>query len=279
MLSDGAVTAHSRCPTRLVDVGSGSTNGEVRTFLRSAPLCNAELTVKLPTRHDESPAQRNVFACLVHEAPDCVADLVANLQHLDPESTVLLYDGSGGAPLGDLSGLTGPGVLVHPHPRTMTWGKLDDFALDCMRFAIEHLDFGVLTIVDSDQLVLRTGYSAYLAGFLAKHPEAGCLVSAEGVQPRTTRVGPPQAAWREVELWKTFLQRFSDGESLFPHWTFWPTTVFTSAAAQGLVVLCEDEQLRGILAPSAIGLRRRWCCPRWWRCSAIRCCATRVPTT
>jgi hypothetical protein len=51
-----------------------------------------------------------------------VADLVANLQHLDPESAVLLYDGSGGALLGELSGLTGPGVLIHPRPRAMAFG-------------------------------------------------------------------------------------------------------------------------------------------------------------
>jgi predicted O-methyltransferase YrrM len=207
----------------------------------------------LPTaRHDGSPAAGNVFACLVHEAPDCVADLVANLQHLDPDSTVLLYDGSGGALLSELSRLTGPGVLVHPHPRAMAWGKLHDFALDCMRFALERLDMGALTIVDSDQLALRPGYSAYLADFLAKHPQAGCLVSAEGVQPRTTRVGPPHAAWREFELWAPFLRRFPDGESRFPHWTFWPATVFARAAAQGLVALWEDDELQGILAKSAI---------------------------
>jgi hypothetical protein len=72
-----------------------------------------------------------------------VADLVANLQYLDPDSTVLLYDGSGGALLGELSRLTGPGVLVHPNPRAMAWGKLHGFALECMRFALERLDFAV----------------------------------------------------------------------------------------------------------------------------------------
>jgi hypothetical protein len=88
-----------------------------------------------------------------------VADLVANL-----------YDGSGGALLGELSGLTGPGVLVHPHPRAMAWGKLHDFALDCMRFALERLDVGALTLVDSNQLALRPGYSAYLAALSGRHP-------------------------------------------------------------------------------------------------------------
>jgi hypothetical protein len=232
-------------------MGSGSTNGEA-TLLRSAPVTPAPLPLGLPAGHHGSTGGGNVFACLVHEAPDCVADLVANLQHLDPESTVLLYDGSGGALLDDLSGLTGPGVVVHPHPSLMAWGKLHDFALDCMRFALERLDFGALTIVDSDQLALRPGYSVYLAAFLAHHPQAGCLVSAEGVEPKTTRVGPPQTAWREFEMWAPFLRRFPDGESRFPHWTFWPSTVFTRAAAQDLVALWDDEQLQNILAKSAI---------------------------
>jgi hypothetical protein len=231
----------------LAGMGPASTNGEAK-LRQSAPLNIA----KPIARHDGSSAEGNVFACLVHEAPDCVADLVANLQHLDPVSTVLLYDGSGGALLEELSGLTGPSVLLHPDPQAMAWGKLHDFALDCMCFALKRLDLSALTIVDSDQLALRPGYSAYLAAFLAQHPEAGCLVSAEGVQPRTTRIGPPQAAWREFALWAPFLRRFPDGESRFPHWTFWPATVFTRTAVQDLVALWEDEQLQGILAKSAI---------------------------
>jgi hypothetical protein len=199
-----------------------------------------------------SPDSTNIFACLVHEAPDCVADLVGNLQYTDPASTVLLYDGSGGALLSEMDSLAGPSVLVHPEPRRMTWGKLHDFAMDCMRFALQQDNFGALTIVDSDQLALRPGYSAYVADFLAEHPKAGCLVSAEGVQPRTVRTGPPITAWREFDLWAPFLRRFPDGEAQFPHWTFWPATVFTRAAAKDLVALWDDEQLQDILAKSNI---------------------------
>lgn len=229
-------------------MGLGSTNGQTPTLPPPVPLKAEGLAV----HHDPPPTAGNIFACLVHEAPDCVADLVANLQYLDPDSTILLYDGSGGALLEDLSDLTGPGVLMHPNPRKMAWGKLHDFALDCMRFALDRPDFGALTIVDSDQLAMRPGYSEYLSDFLTKHPQAGCLVSAPGVQPRTTRIGPPQSAWREFALWAPFLRRFPDGESLFPHWTFWPATVFTRAAAEDLVAHWEDDELQEILAESAI---------------------------
>src|SRR5882672_546510 len=106
---------------------------------------------------------RNVFACLVHEQPECVIDLVRNLHYLDPSSRILLYNG------GSLPSLSGSdfradeyGALVYPAPRPLTWGRLHDFALDSMQFALENLEFDTLTIVDSDQLCTRPGYSEYL---------------------------------------------------------------------------------------------------------------------
>ena len=47
---------------------------------------------------------RNVYACLVHEVRDCVIDLCRNLLHVDPESTILLYNG------GHEPGLLAPGA-------------------------------------------------------------------------------------------------------------------------------------------------------------------------
>ncbi|MFL6290840.1 MAG: hypothetical protein ACJ759_08100, partial [Thermoanaerobaculia bacterium] len=105
------------------------------------------------------PALRNVFAVLVHERPDCVADLVRNLCHLDPGSQVLLYNG-GGRTL--LNGLAPEGAVIHPGPRRMEWGKLHGFALDCMRFALDHWpELDTLTIVDSDQHAVRPGWSEH----------------------------------------------------------------------------------------------------------------------
>jgi hypothetical protein len=195
----------------------------------------------------------NVFACLVHEDPACVGDLVANLRFLDPESVVLLYDGSpGGVLRDDLVRFAGEGVLVHPAPAPMAWGRLHGFAVDCMRFAVERLEFDALTIVDSDQLALRPGYSEHLRSFLDGHQAAGCLASVPGPQPSTVRTGPALTAWREVGLWRPFLRRFADGERNFPHWTFWPSTVFTRRAVEDLLALWDDRQLQEILARSRI---------------------------
>ncbi len=200
----------------------------------------------------EPKHRANVLACLVHESPECVIDLVDNLRYLDPHAVILLYDGGTSGVCNGLHLDRRDGVVVHPASREMGWGRLHDFAIDCMRYALEELDAASLTVVDSDQLATRAGYSRQLSSFLAAHPRAGCLVSVPGVQPRSTLIGPPQAAWAEYELWRPFLRRFPDGEQRFPHWTFWPATVFTRAVAQDIVAMWQDDELQAILRTSAL---------------------------
>jgi hypothetical protein len=197
---------------------------------------------------------RNIFACLVHENQECVIDLVRNLRALDPASNLLLYNG-GGDP--DLLNHGFPfaryGAELHPSPHPLYWGRLHDFALDCMEFALASIPFDTLTIVDSDQLGTRPGYSDYLSAHLDSRSGLGMLVNAPGVQPPHTRAGPALAAYQEVELWRPFLRRFPDGEQKFVHWSFWPSTIFTADAARDLVNLFRnDGQLRQIVEHTRI---------------------------
>jgi methyltransferase family protein/glycosyl transferase family 2 len=194
----------------------------------------------------------NLQACLVHESPECVLDLVRNLRHLDPDSPILLYDGGRDPALLRRLPLDRHGAAVHPSPRPMRWGWLHEFALDCMRHALGAIPFDTITFVDSDQLALRGGYPARLAAFLAAHPGAGVLGSSAAPQGRPP--APPAAqAWKEFDLWRPFLRRFAGGEAKFAHWTFWPGTVFTRDAARGLVALWDgDAQLRDIMGRSRI---------------------------
>ncbi len=197
---------------------------------------------------------RNVFACLVHENQECVIDLVRNLRYQDPASVVLLYNGGAderllnhGFPFEEY------GAVVHPNPQPLAWGRLHDFALDCMRFALDHWQFDALTIVDSDQVGARREYSNYLAPFFAAHPQVGLAGNSAVVQPRTTRVGPVIAAFKEIELWRPFLARFEGGADKFGHWSFWPSTIFSAAAARDLTRLfATDHQLQDIMARSQI---------------------------
>lgn len=196
---------------------------------------------------------RNVFAVLVHERPECAVDLVRNLRHLDPGSQVLLYNGGKNAGLLDGVPFERLGAVIHPNPRRMEWGKLHGFALDCLRFALDRMPFDTLTIVDSDQLAARPGYSEYLGSFLEEHPRAGVLGNAPFRQPVEGKIGPAAAAYREFDLWRPWLKRFPDGEEKYVHWTFWPSTVFTANAARDLIRLFdEDKQLQEILRKSQI---------------------------
>jgi hypothetical protein len=200
-----------------------------------------------------APAIRNVFACLVHESPECIVDLVRNLRFLDPSSVVLLYNGSKNPALLDGFPFSRLGAIVHPSPRPMAWGKLHDFALDCMRFALDELDFDTITNVDSDQLALRPGYSEKLAACLADRPGVGMLGNSPARQTSRTQIPPAKVAFAEIDLWMPLLSRFKDGQEKFVQWSFWPSTVYRADAARDLVrFFAEDAQLQGILSRSRI---------------------------
>jgi hypothetical protein len=197
---------------------------------------------------------RNVYACLVHEQFECVLDLVRNLRYFDPLSPILLYNGGT-----DQGLLTGPfpferyGAVVHPSPQPTAWGRLHAFAVDSMAFALDNIPFDTLTIVDSDQLATRGGYTACLEGTLAGRSGIGLLGNAPAVQPRHTAVPAPASAFRELDLWRPFLRRFPRGEEQFPRWCFWPATVFTVDAARELTRLfAGDPYLRSIMGRTQI---------------------------
>ena len=198
-------------------------------------------------------AVRNVFACLVHERPETIVDLVRNLRKLDPASAIILYNGGRDPGLLDRRfTVSGEEPLIHPRPRLLEWGALDAFALDCLELA-EEIGFDALTIVDSDQLALREGYSDRIAAYIDAHPRAGLLGIGAGTQGPHTRVAPAVNAWKEVDLWRPFLQRFPRGEELWTQWTFWPSTVITASAARDLVWLFRtDQELAAIMARSHI---------------------------
>jgi len=198
------------------------------------------------------PRARGIYACLVHEARDCVIDLCRNLRSVDPDSTILLYNG------GPDHGLLAPdpaldrlGVVVHPSPRPMRWGNLQDFALDCMRFARAEHPFDMMTIVDSDQLALRPGWVAAAGERLNREPEVGLLGNNVERLLAGTDNAAAITAWREVDLWRPLLTKFAGGEEKFAQWSYWPGTVFTADAARALVDVCDrDEDLRQIMRQS-----------------------------
>jgi Glycosyl transferase family 2/Methyltransferase domain len=190
----------------------------------------------------------NVFACLVHESQPCIIDLIRNLRCCDPDSTIVLYDGSArGEVLRDFP-FDRYGVLIHPSPRPMKWGRLHEFAICCMQYCLSSFRFDSITIVDSDQLLLQEGYSEFLRDRIGRDHSIGMFVTDPRLQGPDTSIGPCQSAFTEFELWRPFLQTMPDGEEHFVHWTFWPGTVFIENAVRDLVDRFQrDELLKSIM--------------------------------
>jgi len=178
---------------------------------------------------------RNVYACLVHERLECVEDLVRNLRRLDPASAVLLYNGSTDPKfLSRSPRLTELGAVVHPSPRPMVWGRLHDFAVDCMEHALNALPFDLLTIVDSDQLLLRPGYVEFMASRI-ELSGLGMLSTSPGRHGRESRQPTIRSAWQDLSRWRPWITSFPRGLDFYVHWTFWPGTVFTHEGAARIV--------------------------------------------
>jgi predicted O-methyltransferase YrrM len=198
---------------------------------------------------------KNVFACLVHNNPDCILDLVRNLNYYDPGSVVLLYNGGHDKKL--LEGIPSAQVktVIHPDPRPQKYGYIHGFALDCLRYALGHLTFDVMTIVDSDQLLIRKGYTNYLTSTIAGSVGRVGLFSYDErrVSSEHTENFVAGQAFREYDLWKPFIRKFKNGEEAFVHWTFWPTTIISRQAGTDLLTLFdEDDQLKKIISNSSI---------------------------
>lgn len=187
----------------------------------------------------------NLYACLVHENEDCIIDLVRNLHYHDPKSSILLYNGGENT---ELFSKNFPyenfGARIHPDPVPVKHGYLHPFALRCMDFALENYSFDTLTIVDSDQLALRSGYSSFIGDYLQDKPNVGMLSNKpQKVNPNDPKVWPAIQAFKEYDLWKPLLKQFQDGDKNFVHWSFWPSSVFTREAIKDLTDLFKVNKL------------------------------------
>ncbi|MEX2512692.1 MAG: class I SAM-dependent methyltransferase [Cyclobacteriaceae bacterium] len=198
---------------------------------------------------------KNTYACLVHENEDCIIDLVRNLHYYDPSSSILLYNGGENTALfSENFPYESFGARIHPDPIPVQHGYLHPFALRCMDFALENYSFDTLTIVDSDQLALKPGYSPFIGNYLKDRANIGMLSNKpEQILPNNSKVWPAIQAYKEFDLWKPFLKQFQDGEEKFVHWSFWPSSVFTRDATKDLARLFkENKVLQAIMQKTKI---------------------------
>lgn len=192
---------------------------------------------------------KHVFACLVHEDADCVVDLIRNLRFFEPDSEILLYDGSAGSLLEHAPTFEKLGAVMHPAPGKQSWGRLHDSVFDCLELGRQRFSFDAMTFVDSDQLLAGRGYVEAVGAALERQPQVGLFGTPN---PSLGAVWATAHQPQERELWEPFLERFPRGlAQLYPaNWIFWPGTVITGAAGAALCALRTDPVFAGILAKS-----------------------------
>lgn len=198
-------------------------------------------------RGNEAPSFTHVFAVLVHEKPDCVFDLVRNLRFFDRDSPMVVYDGSGGALLLDSDALERLGAILYPAPKRTEWARLHGFMFDCLEYALEHYEFDAITAVDSDQLLIRPGYTAAVQKALADRPRAGVLATPHPTNLPQNRIPVPP----DREQWEPMRDLFGyRGKQQLPIWVFWPGTVLTGPASRAICALRDDPALADVLEKS-----------------------------
>lgn len=103
----------------------------------------------------------NLFACLVHDNEPVIIDLIRNLKRFDPYSDILIYKGKNV----EVKDYFLNDVSVYPTPKTIGWGHLGLFVYDCLKYVVEN-NYSSVTIVDSDQLLVKDGYSEWVNAVL-----------------------------------------------------------------------------------------------------------------
>lgn len=196
---------------------------------------------------------KNILACLVHEKPECIVDLIRNLRYFSPNSLIILYQGGLQSDLLEDFPFEKMGVKICPDAKPMKWGWLHNYALDCMKYALSFCTFDAFTIVDSDQLCIKKGYAEKVSQFFQKNPGLGILTNQAQKQIPPNLEDPSVQMYQEKELWEPFLASLPQGKNAFMYWCFWPSTCFAYKACRDLVKLFdESEVLKKILNTTKI---------------------------
>ena len=186
----------------------------------------------------------NVYACLVHEKRDVIENLVRNLRAFDSNSIILLYNGGFDQNL--LDGRWLDGVIIYPSPSPQRYGKLHGFMMDCLAYCVVHIkDFTSVTAVDSDQMLVNSGYSEFILSHIANNSSIGCYTtrhkSPEWVLNGSERGACAASARTVASGWQKLFERLPGGSRAYGHWGFWPGTIFTAEAAWRLTEIVNTD--------------------------------------
>jgi hypothetical protein len=137
--------------------------------------------------------------------------------------------------------------VLYPSPvqielRNTVTRTLFQVTCELFRFCVESFDFDAITIVDSDQLLVKRGFSDLVLEELRREPSCGLLGSSQAGVRQEPGGGQylAEKAHRERGLWEPLLRRFPNGDDAFVYFTFWPGLVVAGPAVRDVVV-CVDS--------------------------------------
>ncbi len=172
---------------------------------------------------------KNVFAVLAHDNSDCLIDLINNIQKFDPKSEILVYDSSKSKFLEENIKSSVNDVHFVKNCQPLQWGDLLEFPISCIE-TLGSRPYDTITFFDSDQLLIRSGYTEFLTNRL---PDGfGILSSNPYLQGVDSNMMSVRDLHREWTLWESYMKGFSRYAKAFVRSTFWPGTVISRDAAQ-----------------------------------------------
>lgn len=193
---------------------------------------------------------KNVFAILAHEHPSSVWDQVQNITYCDPSSRIVIYDSSGDEAIKRSQyNWKRSGVEFVTPSMQLCWGELHRFALSSIEYLADSR-YDTITFFDSDQLMLRKGYSSFLQKMIRE--PFGVLtteVCCHGLDSTLPMVRDIHAEW---PIWQRYFERFPNHNDAFVRTTFWPGTVISADAARAIVKEFKNEVLQNTLSQSHV---------------------------
>ncbi|MFN8473400.1 MAG: hypothetical protein U0822_14515 [Anaerolineae bacterium] len=171
------------------------------------------------------------FAILAHNKPDCLQDLVLNLQTFAPNADIVLFNGGHDPHLAD-----GLDIDVCPYSQPFRYTRNERFHYEVMRWLHEEKrDYDFLMTLDNDMLLIKPGLDAYLERVMADHAYMAVLF----------REITPQLDWvpgqNFLRKWKTVWQPIFDIPS--PYGCFNPGQVFRREYAERLMRFPKLDEL------------------------------------
>jgi len=191
----------------------------------------------------------HIYVISFHECLDCVIDMLKNISYFDNSSIILIYDGSYDQFLefhrDELLSYHSR-IVFYPNSTHQEWANVHNYVLDCMRYCELNFDYDIITFIDSDQLLLRSGYIDHIRSAVQFYPYWG-------IYGNCFRIFEYNEDWlKDHNMFKNryhlieFLSKYyslDEIDSNSFYLCFFPSTSYSRKAIRSLISFCDKTNL------------------------------------